>query len=62
MSKVTIRPYKKSDCSELAKIYYYTIHNVNIKDYNEEQVNAWAPESSLGTDGWSKKWEKLPPW
>lgn len=62
MNKITVRSYKKSDCSELAKIYYSTIHNVNIKDYTEEQVNAWAPESSLEEDGWSKKWEKLPPW
>ncbi len=62
MNTVNIRPYKKSDCSDLAKIYYNTIHSINIKDYNEEQVNAWAPESSLGTDGWIRKWENLPPW
>lgn len=62
MNKIVVRSYKRSDCSELAKIYYNTIHKVNIKDYNEDQVNAWAPASSLQLTGWSKKWEKLPPW
>jgi len=62
MNKVIVRPYIKTDCNALTKIYYNTIHNINIKDYNEEQVNAWAPESSLQGEGWSKKWEKSPPW
>jgi putative acetyltransferase len=60
MNYVT-RMYKPGDAKALANIYYYTIHNVNIKDYNEEQVNAWAPPSSLELEGWEKKWEKIIP-
>ena len=61
MSQVTIRKYQESDSRFLAEIYYHTIHNINIRDYSEEQVNAWAPKSCLELDGWKKKWEKLPP-
>lgn len=37
-----IREYKPSDCEILAKLFYDTVHLVNIKDYTEEQVSAWA--------------------
>jgi putative acetyltransferase len=59
--KIEIRKYKVADAKELANIYYHTIHNINIRDYSEEQVNAWAPASCLELEGWKKKWEKLPP-
>ena len=62
MNNIVIRQYQESDAKYLAEIYYKTIHNINIKDYNLEQVNAWAPESSLETEGWIKKWQKLQPW
>jgi putative acetyltransferase len=59
--KITIRKYKPEDARALVDIYFYTIHKVNIQDYTEEQVKAWAPVSSLELDGWQKKWTKLPP-
>ncbi|MGN0551825.1 MAG: GNAT family N-acetyltransferase [Oscillospiraceae bacterium] len=37
-----IREYKPSDCEILAKLFYDTVHSVNIKDYTEGQVSAWA--------------------
>lgn len=58
---IHIRQYQEGDAKALAAIYYNTIHYVNIRDYSAEQVNAWAPESSLETEGWIKKWAKLPP-
>lgn len=61
MNQVQIRKYQESDSRFLAEIYYHTIHNINTRDYSEEQVNAWAPTSCLELDGWKKKWEKLPP-
>lgn len=61
MRQVKIRKYQERDSEFLAKIYYHTIHNINIRDYSEEQINAWAPASCLELDGWKKKWEKLPP-
>lgn len=61
MLNIIVRDYQSSDVSDLASIYYNTIHKINIRVYTEEQVNVWAPESSLQLDGWKKKWEKLPP-
>lgn len=37
-----IRKYKISDCEELAKLFYDTVHTINAKDYTEEQLNVWA--------------------
>ena len=59
--KITTRKYHPNDARSLADIYYYTIHNINIRDYTEEQVNAWAPSTSLEIDDWQTKWSKLPP-
>ncbi len=59
--KITIRQYKASDAQALASIFYNTIHNINIRDYSLEQINAWAPSSSLELKGWQQKWKKLRP-
>lgn len=45
----------------MAQIYYNTIHNYNIKDYSQEQVNAWGPESFKETTRWIPKFEKTNP-
>ena len=37
-----IRPYKPIDLEQIAQLFYETVHAVNIKDYTERQVNAWA--------------------
>lgn len=60
-NRITIKPYNIANASFLAAIYFHTIHNINAKDYSPEQVNAWAPISSLETEGWIKKWQKVPP-
>lgn len=60
-NKIIIRSYKIEDAAFLAAIYFHTIHNINVKDYSSEQVNAWAPVSSLETEGWIKKWQKVIP-
>lgn len=39
-----VRKFQESDALELWKLYYDTIHNVNIQDYNIDQINAWAPK------------------
>lgn len=38
-----IRRYRESDLMELTVLFYDTVHKVNVKDYTEEQLNAWAP-------------------
>lgn len=40
---LTIRRFQNGDESALREIFFNTIHNVNIKDYSERQVQAWAP-------------------
>ncbi len=37
-----IRPYKPIDLEQIAQLFYETVHAVNIIDYTERQVNAWA--------------------
>ncbi len=54
-NKMKLRKYRPQDINELVNIYYHTIHNINIRDYSKEQINAWAPESCLELEGWKKK-------
>lgn len=37
-----IQEYQSSDCNEIAKLFYDTVHTVNAKDYEKEQLYAWA--------------------
>ena len=37
-----IRNYQPTDCSEMAELFYHTVHTVNAKDYTEAQLHAWA--------------------
>lgn len=60
-NNVLIRSYKEDDAPFLAAIYFNTIHIINAKDYSLEQVNAWAPTSSLDAEDWRKKWRRIPP-
>lgn len=56
MNDIKVRTYQETDAPTLAMIYYHTIHNINIRDYSEEQVNAWAPYDSVEDySGWQKK-------
>lgn len=61
ISRILIKSYEKQDATYLASIYFNIIHNINAKDYSSEQINAWAPITSLETEGWVKKWEKILP-
>lgn len=40
--KMFIREYQSSDCEEIIKLFYNTVHTVNAKDYTKEQLDAWA--------------------
>ncbi|MEH2356069.1 GNAT family N-acetyltransferase [Nostoc sp.] len=48
-----IRIYEIADTKEIMKLFYDTIHEVNIHDYTEEQVAAWAPEN-MDIEVWIK--------
>jgi putative acetyltransferase len=38
-----IRDYRENDIPAIARLYYDTVHQINIRDYNSEQIAAWAP-------------------
>ena len=40
--KVVIRKSEASDCADIIKLFYNTVHRVNARDYTEEQLNVWA--------------------
>ncbi len=50
--KTEIRKYKQSDCEELAKLFYHTVHTVNAKDYTEGQLNVWA-DGKVNLEKWN---------
>lgn len=37
-----IRAYRPEDCTELAELFYHTVHTVNAKDYTAQELEAWA--------------------
>lgn len=39
---MTIRPYERTDCAEMAELFYETVHTVNAGDYTAAQLDAWA--------------------
>lgn len=44
--KTDIRQYRSSDCKEITKLFYGTVHRVNSADYTKEQLDVWAPEQA----------------
>ena len=44
MNKMEIRKLRKGEEKEIWRLFYNTIHNINIKDYNENEIAAWAPD------------------
>ncbi|MGJ5676197.1 MAG: GNAT family N-acetyltransferase [Nostochopsis sp.] len=41
---MNIRKFHHQDTQEIMQLFYDTVHNINIRDYTSEQVNAWAPQ------------------
>ena len=50
---ITIRDYVEGDAGSLWEIFYNTIRNVNINDYSQIEVEAWASDAQD-----PKLWEK----
>jgi putative acetyltransferase len=40
---VLIRDYRRGDAAMLTRLFFETVHSVNLQDYSEYQVQAWAP-------------------
>ena len=43
--RVQIRSFRKGEEQNLYQLFYETVHSVNSKDYNQEQIEVWAPKS-----------------
>lgn len=50
---MNVRRYHTDDLEEIIKLFHDTVHNVNIQDYSQDQVDAWAPDS-IDMAGWDK--------
>ena len=37
-----LREYMPSDCDQLARLFFQTVHSVNAKDYTKERLDVWA--------------------
>jgi len=48
-----LRKYQTSDCEELIKLFYNTVHIINAKDYTKTQLDIWAPEQ-IDTKEWGR--------
>ncbi|MBW4606753.1 MAG: GNAT family N-acetyltransferase [Hassallia sp. WJT32-NPBG1] len=46
--------YRLSDTQAIMKLFFDTVHEINIQDYSQEQVNAWAPEN-MDYEVWHKR-------
>ncbi len=47
-----IRTYEIGDTEAIIQLFYDTVHEVNIRDYTQEQVDTWAP-TNMDTDFWA---------
>ena len=48
-----IRKFIAGDEVEIYKLFHDAVHTINSKDYDEEQLNAWAPK-----EGDMEKWKE----
>lgn len=39
----TVRDYRREDAGPICRLFYETVHSVNLKAYSPEQARAWAP-------------------
>lgn len=49
-----IREFIITDTEEIMQLFYDTIHQINIRDYTQEQVDAWAPKH-MDVQTWIKR-------
>lgn len=55
--KMNIRMYRETDCNEIAKLFYETVHHVNAKDYSKKQRKAWAT-GTVDLSRWNQSFMK----
>jgi putative acetyltransferase len=56
---VQIRPFRSADAAACLELFRDTVRRVNIRDYSQLQVDAWAP-LEIDAEAWSERFnEKL---
>ncbi|MHA2938947.1 N-acetyltransferase family protein [Vibrio sp. RC27] len=58
---IIIRDFKTEDIDVLWSIFFNTIRKININDYSQRQVEAWAP-SKFDAELWEKRVSELNPY
>ena len=53
---LTLRPYTPADAPPLLHLFRDTIRRVNVRDYTDEQVRAWAPDD-IDPVRWASRFE-----
>lgn len=42
---IKIRLFEAQDVEQIARLFHETVRDVNIRDYSDQQVRAWAPDN-----------------
>jgi len=58
---VNIRKYKNNEIDDLWRLFFNTIHKINIENYTKYQIEAWAP-SDLDKLIWKNKIIEINPY
>lgn len=51
--EIKLKLYNSGDLEQISRLFYDTVHAVNIRDYTEPQVNAWAT-GNVNLKEWDK--------
>lgn len=57
---ITIRSYQPEDAQILWQLFFNTVRQINVRDYTQAQVEAWAEDKSDLTD-WIEKMKNNQP-
>ncbi len=56
-----IRHYSRGEEEALRQLFYETVHQINIRDYSQAQVDAWAP-ADYDPEAWIARLKETSPW
>ena len=51
---IQLRPFRSEDAEPCLDLFHETVHRVNIRDYTEEQIDAWAP-TDYDHESWASR-------
>lgn len=57
---ITIRKYEEQDAQATWQLFFNTIRNINKRDYNAQQLQAWAPDT-MDMFIWNKRMSDIEP-